>query len=130
MSLPFGAGIGRLADTMGTYCENNQHWLDVASLDLQERGLSGRRDDILFGDEVHGLFDSAPVVYDVYDMDKQLTVMALAIATGTRLEFPNGKYANGWIMALARGCTESFELCLSDFLTTIEMMALGDLRLL
>lgn len=129
MSLPFGAGIGRYADDRGTYAEYAQHWLDVASLDLRERNLSERRDKILFGNEPL-LFDSATVVYDVNDVDKQLAVLALAMATGTRFEFDNGKYANGWISYYMRSMLESFEMDLHEFLTPIEILNLGDLRLL
>ena len=130
MSLAFSAGIGRYADDMGTYCEYAQKWLDVASLDLRERDLSARRDRILFGDNEPLLFDNATIVYDVNDMDKQLAVLALAMATGTRFEFDDGKYANGWISYMLRGFTGSFELDLHEFLTPFEILTLGDLRLL
>lgn len=125
MSLPFGAGIGRYAEDMGTYCENIQHWLDVAECDLRERDLLERRDAIL---GLTNIFGSA--VYDTNDMDSQLAVLALAMATGTRFEFPDGKLANGWISYMVRSHSDSFELDLHEYLTPMELLSLGSLHLL
>jgi hypothetical protein len=129
MSLPFGAGIGRYAEDMGRYVEYAQRWQDVASADLRKRDLSERRDKILFGDG-DLLFDNAAVVYDVNDVDKQLAVLALAMATGTRFEFDDGKYANGWISYYMKSMLESFEMDLREFLTPLEILNLDGLRLL
>jgi hypothetical protein len=132
MSLAFSASIGRYAEDMGTYCENIQHWLDVASADLTARQQLDRRDKILGIDSSAAVefFAAANTVHQTDEMDRQLAVLALAIAGGTRFEYPNGKHANGWIMYMLRGFTGTFELDLREYLTPIEILYLGDLRLL
>lgn len=77
----FGGGIGQYADDMATYFESVQEWLLVASEDLRVRNLLGRRDIIL---GIPSIFGNA--MYDTSDMDKQLAVLALAMATGTEFE--------------------------------------------
>lgn len=124
MSLPFSAGIGRYAEDMGTYCENVQKWLDVAKFDLSERGLSDRFYSVLGINQ--NFFVSVDTIYETSEMDRQLAVLALAMSTGTRFEFENGKYANGWIGYMLKGFVNSSELDLQEYLLPTEILQLGN----
>ncbi len=118
MSLPFSSGIGRYAEDMGTWCENMPRWCDIAAEDLRERDLADRCAAILEGDS------------ETLETERHMAVLALAMATGTRFEFPDGSYANGFISYMLRSSLESFELDLQEFLTPTELMELGSLYLL
>lgn len=118
--------IAHYADDMGRYCENAQAWMDVAQADLESRGLGERREKILDIKTAGDLLSQCglSVEFDINDMDKQLAVLALAIATGTRFEFPGGKPANGWIGYMLRANEAGYNLDLSEHLTRPELFSL------
>jgi hypothetical protein len=105
---------------MGIYHEHIQSWMDKAQQDLEARGLGERREAILgIGD----LFAEADAAYPIDDVDAQTAVLALAIATGTRFEFQNGKYANGWIRHFIGAVEGDFSVDLAEKLTPGERFA-------
>jgi len=113
--------VARFAEDMSILCENNQAWLDKSRSDLENKRLRDRFYEILGIDPYPDIF---PMEYEVNDPDRQLAVFALAIASGTRFEFLDGKCANGWIRYMVGGCgCSSYAECLNDYLTPKEQMA-------
>ncbi len=113
-------GVSAYADQMGKYCENIQTWLDISKKDLTAKGYENRYNQIL---GVTDIFETE-ITYPVNDIDRQLAVLALAIATGTRFEFIDGKYANDWILFMSGKHECMFDSDLSEYLTKAELLQL------
>jgi hypothetical protein len=116
-------GVARYAEQMGLYAENIQGWLDKSHKDLEAAGLISRFWQIAgVGDWFDGGEVERAISYPLDDMDRQLAILSLAMANGSRFEFTDGKFANGWIAMIATGHEDNFETSLVDYLTSAEML--------
>jgi hypothetical protein len=114
-------GMARYAEQMGLYAENIQAWIDAAKKGLEDRGLINRFWQIVKSDGGEG---EEIFFYSINDMDRQLAILSLAMANGSRFEFTDGKFANGWILLLANGHEDNFETSLADYLSSAELLRL------
>lgn len=141
--LLFETGLFNHIEKMSLYNYHIQAWLDRAYVDLRLRHLENRWNEIL---DLSDLFDmymggvaevdddkstnlfalaNRSISYEVNDIGRQLSVLALAIATGSEFLFENGEDANQWILRLITELEDQFHFKLRDYLPPSELIDLA-----